>query len=106
LEAVSPPGLHGDLDREPRRQYRHLDVASSWLMTTLSPDPLIVSLVQVAASLPIFLLAIPAGALADIIDRRRCANGLMPALIRTRISERPNCPTGSIATIGIGRMVA
>src|SRR5580704_4509544 len=45
--------------------------ASSWLMTSLSPDPLIVSLVQVAASLPIFLLAIPAGALADIIDRRR-----------------------------------
>ena len=45
--------------------------ASSWLMTSLSPDPLIVSLVQVTASLPIFLLAIPAGALADIIDRRR-----------------------------------
>ena len=45
--------------------------ASSWLMTSLSPDPLIVSLVQVAASLPIFLLAIPAGALADIIERRR-----------------------------------
>jgi predicted MFS family arabinose efflux permease len=45
--------------------------ASSWLMTSLSPDPLIVSLVQVAASLPLVLLAIPAGALADIIDRRR-----------------------------------
>src|SRR6516162_6273612 len=45
--------------------------AASWLMTSLRPDPLIVSLVQVAASLPIFLLAIPAGALADIIDRRR-----------------------------------
>jgi MFS family permease len=45
--------------------------ASSWLMTSLSPDPLIVSLVQVAASLPIVLLAIPVGALADIIDRRR-----------------------------------
>jgi predicted MFS family arabinose efflux permease len=45
--------------------------ASSWLMTSLSPNPLIVSFVQVAASLPIFLLAIPAGALADIIDRRR-----------------------------------
>jgi MFS family permease len=45
--------------------------ASSWLMTGLNPDPLIVSLVQVAASLPIFLCAIPAGALADIVDRRR-----------------------------------
>jgi predicted MFS family arabinose efflux permease len=45
--------------------------ASGWLMTLLNPDPLIVSLVQVAASLPIFLVAIPAGALADIVDRRR-----------------------------------
>src|SRR5215471_6306160 len=44
--------------------------ASGWLMTGLNPDPLIVSLVQVAASLPIFLIAIPAGALADIVDRR------------------------------------
>jgi MFS family permease len=44
--------------------------ASGWLMTTLAPDPLTVSLVQVAASLPIFLVAIPAGALADIVDRR------------------------------------
>ncbi len=45
--------------------------ASGWLMTSLNPDPLTVSLVQVAASLPIFLIAIPAGALADIVDRRR-----------------------------------
>jgi predicted MFS family arabinose efflux permease len=45
--------------------------ASGWLMTSLNTDPLIVSLVQVAASLPIFLIAIPAGALADIVDRRR-----------------------------------
>jgi MFS family permease len=40
-------------------------------MTTLDPDPLLVSLVQVAASLPVFLFALPAGALADILDRRR-----------------------------------
>ena len=45
--------------------------ASGWLMTSLNPDPLIVSLVQVATSLPMFLIAIPAGALADIVDRRR-----------------------------------
>src|ERR1700737_3042727 len=40
-------------------------------MTSLDPDPLIVSLVQVANTLPIFLLALPAGALADVADRRR-----------------------------------
>ncbi len=47
------------------------NAASGWLMTSLDPDPLIVSLVQVANTLPIFLLALPAGALADVIDRRR-----------------------------------
>ena len=45
--------------------------ASGWLMTSLNPDPLIVSLVQAAASLPICMFAIPAGALADIFDKRR-----------------------------------
>jgi len=40
-------------------------------MTTLSPSPLVVSLIQAATSMPIFLLALPAGALADVIDRRR-----------------------------------
>jgi MFS family permease len=45
--------------------------ASGWLMTTLNPDPLIVALVQAASTLPICLFAIPAGALADIFDKRR-----------------------------------
>jgi MFS family permease len=45
--------------------------ASGWLMTSLNPDPLIVSLVQVATTLPLFLVAIPAGALADILDIRK-----------------------------------
>lgn len=45
--------------------------AAGWLMTALDPSPFTVSLVQVAASLPMFLFAIPAGALADIVDRRR-----------------------------------
>jgi predicted MFS family arabinose efflux permease len=45
--------------------------ASGWLMTSLNPDPFIVALVQAAASLPICLFAIPAGALADIFDKRR-----------------------------------
>ena len=45
--------------------------ASGWLMTSLDPSPLVVSLVQVATSLPLFLFALPAGALADILDKRR-----------------------------------
>jgi MFS family permease len=47
------------------------NAASGWLMTDLNSDPLSVSLVQVVSNLPIFLLALPAGALADIIDKRR-----------------------------------
>ncbi len=50
--------------------------ASGWLMTSLDPDPLTVSLVQVATSLPMFLFALPAGALADIVDRRRFLIGV------------------------------
>jgi len=46
-------------------------LASGWLMMSLDPNPFIVSMVQVANTLPMFLFAIPAGALVDIVDRRR-----------------------------------
>ncbi|MBP2551090.1 MFS family permease [Neorhizobium galegae] len=47
------------------------DVASSWLMTDLSAAPAAVAMVQAAGTLPIFLLAIPAGVLTDVLDRRK-----------------------------------
>jgi MFS family permease len=47
------------------------DAASAWVVTDLSPAPATVALVQAMATLPVFLLAIPAGVLADIVDRRR-----------------------------------
>lgn len=40
-------------------------------MTDLAPDALMVSLTQAAAQLPILFLVVPAGALADLVDRRR-----------------------------------
>src|SRR5256885_6741937 len=46
-------------------------VGSGWLLTSLAPSPFVVSLLQVMTSLSIFLLALPAGALADIVDRRK-----------------------------------
>ena len=49
------------------------EVGDGWLMTSLSRSPLNVALLQAADSLAIFLLAIPAGALADVVDRRRLA---------------------------------
>jgi len=47
------------------------DVGAGWLMTSLSRDPLLVAAVQAATTLPMFVLSMPAGALADIVDRRR-----------------------------------
>jgi MFS family permease/quinol monooxygenase YgiN len=47
------------------------DVAAAWLMTTLTTSPVMVALVQTASTLPVFLLGLPSGALADILDRRR-----------------------------------
>jgi predicted MFS family arabinose efflux permease len=47
------------------------DTGSAWLMTSLNPSPRLVSAVQVATTLPFFLLTLPAGALTDVVDPRR-----------------------------------
>lgn len=56
------------------------DVAAGWLMTTLAPTPLMVAAVQAATTVPVFLFALPAGALADLVDRRRLL-GAMATLL-------------------------
>jgi len=55
-------------------------VGASWLMTSLAPSPEMVALVQVSTVLPIMLFSLPAGAAADLWDRRLVmlvAQGLM-----------------------------
>src|SRR3989475_8855533 len=47
------------------------NVGAAWLMTSLAPSPILVALVQAATSLPVFLVALPAGAIAGLVDRRR-----------------------------------
>lgn len=47
------------------------DVAAAWMMTSLTTAPIWVALVQTASTLPVFLLGLPSGAMADILDRRR-----------------------------------
>src|SRR5437588_12933127 len=47
------------------------NVGAGWLMTQLTTSPLMVGLVQAAAAVPVFLVVLPAGALADMVDRRR-----------------------------------
>ncbi len=58
------------------------NVGAAWLMTELAPSALLVALVQTATNLPVFLLALPAGAAGDLFDRRRLllvTQGLMLA---------------------------
>jgi MFS family permease len=47
------------------------NVGAGWLMTQMTMNPLMIGLVQAAAALPVFLVILPAGALADMVDRRR-----------------------------------
>ena len=47
------------------------NVGAGWLMTQLNPDPFLVGMVLTAATLPVFLVMLPAGAIADMMDRRR-----------------------------------
>ncbi len=47
------------------------NIATGWLMTSLTSSPMLISLVQVALSLPVLLIALPAGAIADLVDRRK-----------------------------------
>src|SRR6202047_2250476 len=47
------------------------NVGAGWLMTQLTVSPLMVGLVQAAMTVPVFLVILPAGALADMVDRRR-----------------------------------
>ncbi|MDP4300462.1 MFS transporter [Leptothrix discophora] len=47
------------------------DVAAAWLMTQLTDSAVMVAMVSAASTLPVFLLGLPSGALADIVDRRR-----------------------------------
>jgi MFS family permease len=47
------------------------NVGAGWEMTQMTTNPLMIGLVQAAGALPVFLVILPAGALADIVDRRR-----------------------------------
>ncbi|MDG5976867.1 hypothetical protein H010_16494 [Hydrogenophaga taeniospiralis CCUG 15921] len=47
------------------------DVAASWMMASIATTPIWVALVQTAATLPMFVLGLPSGALADSLDRKR-----------------------------------
>lgn len=62
------------------------DVSAGWLMTSLSPSPLFVALVQTATTLPVFLFALPAGALADIVNKRKLLVGVQLVMAGTALA--------------------
>jgi MFS family permease len=68
------------------------NVAAGWLMTGLTPSPLMAALVQAATTLPVFLLALPAGALADVIDRACCSPPMRGCARPRRRSPRSRPP--------------
>ncbi len=73
--------------------------AAGWLMTDLTTDPLLVSLVQVANTLPLLMFALPAGALTDIVDRRKllivgeAANTIVAAIFAVMVWTNHVSPT-------------
>jgi predicted MFS family arabinose efflux permease/quinol monooxygenase YgiN len=87
------------------------EVAAAWLMSSLTSSPFMVALVQAAATVPIFLLALAAGALADVVDRRRlliatqawmlAASALLGALTLLGVTTAPILLAG-VALVGLG----
>jgi len=47
------------------------NVAAAWLMTSISDSPLMVALIQTAITLPAFLFGLPAGVMADLVEKRK-----------------------------------
>ncbi|MBT9552095.1 MAG: MFS transporter [Hydrogenophaga sp.] len=56
-------------------------MAAAWLMIELTGSSFLAALVQTAVFLPMFLLALPAGVLADTTDRRRLISGALIAQV-------------------------
>jgi MFS family permease len=77
------------------------DVASAWLVTDLSPSPAAVAMVQAAGTLPVFLLAIPAGVLSDILDRRRFLIGIQIGLGLVSTALTLLAWTGNVSVTGL-----
>jgi hypothetical protein len=91
------------------------DTASAWLMTSLNPSPRLVSAVQVATTLPLFLLTLPAGALSDVVDPRRLLIAAQVAVVAISIAfaaaisaglASPLSLLGASFLLGVGGAIA
>lgn len=89
------------------------DLAAGWFMATLDPTPYMVALVQAANTLPVCLLAIPAGTLADRMNKRHLlltvqwTMFVLAALLGTMVlTQRAGEMTLLLVTLGIGSCMA
>lgn len=71
-------------------------VGTAWLMTSLNSSPLHIALIQTASALPFFLLALPAGSIGDIVDRRKL-------ILRTEMWMLGVACLLSVLTLGHGK---
>src|ERR1700733_10568035 len=60
-------------------------VGAAWLMTSLTKNPLYIALIQTASALPFFVLALPAGSIGDLFNRRRLILGTETWMIAVAI---------------------
>ena len=87
------------------------DTAATWLMNTMTPSPLFLSLMSTFATLPFFLFTLPAGVLADMFDRKKllCFMNLWLALVAAGLAiangiglANPYLILGTVFLLGIG----
>ena len=87
------------------------DIAAKWLMNTMTPSPLFLSLMSTFATLPFFLFTLPAGVLADMFDRKKllCFMNLWLALVAAGLAianwigvANPYLILGTVFLLGIG----
>ena len=77
------------------------NIAGVWLVTTLTTSALLVALMQTATNLPAFLLSMPAGAMADLIDRRKLLLFTQAFMAAVAIVLGVLTLTGGISALGV-----
>jgi MFS family permease len=87
------------------------DMAATWLMNTMTPSPLLLSLMSTFATLPFFFFTLPAGVLADMFDRRKllsfmnlwlAAVAAALAIVNLLGLANPYLILGTVFLLGIG----
>src|ERR1700732_3137923 len=74
-------------------------VGAAWLMVSLKAGPMYVALTQTASALPFFLFALPAGAIGDIVDRRKLILYTETWMVGVALVLAVLAPAGSVSPL-------